>query len=44
MIIPKGDSLSQTLTKITKTDEGHETELITGCVFVKLIGKYGWKN
>jgi protein-L-isoaspartate(D-aspartate) O-methyltransferase len=44
MIIPKGDSLSQTLFKITKTEEGHETELITGCVFVKLIGKYGWKN
>ena len=44
MIIPKRDSLSQTLIKITKTEESHETEFITGCVFVKLIGKYGWKN
>lgn len=44
LIIPKGDSLSQELLKITKTKEGFKTKSITGCVFVKLIGKYGWKN
>lgn len=44
LIVPRGDTHSQTLLKITKTEEGHTTKSITGCVFVKLIGKYGWKN
>ena len=44
LIIPKGDAFSQTLFKITKTEKGFNTKSITGCVFVKLIGKYGWEN
>lgn len=44
LIIPRGDTHSQTLLKITKTEEGHTTKSITGCVFVKLIGQYGWDN
>jgi protein-L-isoaspartate(D-aspartate) O-methyltransferase len=44
LVIPKGDAFSQTLFKITKTEKGFDTKSITGCVFVKLIGKYGWKN
>ena len=44
LIIPKGDAFSQTLFKITKTSKGFNSQSITGCVFVKLIGKYGWEN
>jgi protein-L-isoaspartate(D-aspartate) O-methyltransferase len=44
LIIPKGDAFSQTLFKITKAEKGFDTKSITGCVFVKLIGKYGWEN
>ena len=44
LVIPKGDPFSQTLYKITKTEKGTKTQSITGCVFVKLIGKYGWEN
>ncbi len=44
LVIPKGDAFSQTLFKITKAGKGFDTKSITGCVFVKLIGKYGWEN
>ena len=44
LVIPKGDAFSQTLFKITKAEKGFHTKSITGCVFVKLIGKYGWEN
>ena len=44
LVIPKGDAFSQTLFKITKAEKGFDTKSITGCVFVKLIGKYGWEN
>jgi|TARA_B100000959_G_scaffold281054_1_gene344265 protein-L-isoaspartate(D-aspartate) O-methyltransferase len=44
LVIPKGDAFSQTLFKITKAEKGFNTKSITGCVFVKLIGKYGWEN
>ena len=44
LVIPKGDAFSQTLFEITKAEKGFDTKSITGCIFVKLIGKYGWKN
>ncbi len=44
LVIPKGDAFSQTLFKITKAEKGFDTKSITGCVFVKLIGRYGWEN
>ena len=44
LVIPKGDAFSQTLFEITKAEKGFDTKSITGCVFVKLIGKYGWEN
>lgn len=44
LIIPVGDSSSQVLTKVKKTKEGIEKTELCGCVFVKLIGKYGWKK
>jgi protein-L-isoaspartate(D-aspartate) O-methyltransferase len=42
IVIPVGGNFSQTLIKGIRTQKGIETEDITGCVFVKLIGEYGW--
>jgi protein-L-isoaspartate(D-aspartate) O-methyltransferase len=44
MVIPIGDEFSQTLIKVEKGKDGITTTNICGCVFVKLIGEYGWKN
>lgn len=43
LIIPVGDEYSQMLKKITKEADSFLYENITGCVFVKLIGNYGWR-
>ncbi len=42
IVIPVGGSFSQALVKGIRTAKGIKTDDITGCVFVKLIGKYGW--
>lgn len=42
LVIPIGGPLSQMLTKVIKTPEGIQTESVTECVFVKVIGQYGW--
>ncbi len=42
LVIPVGNSFHQTLTRVTKTDSGTGTESLEGCVFVPLIGEYGW--
>ena len=44
LVIPVGNSFQQTLTRVTRRGEGHETEKLEGCVFVPLIGEYGWKE
>jgi protein-L-isoaspartate(D-aspartate) O-methyltransferase len=44
MIIPVGDRYSQTLEKITKTEEGFREEDLGGVRFVSLIGEHGWKD
>lgn len=44
LIIPIGDAFSQDLYRITKKEDGIVKENLGGCRFVKLIGKYGWKN
>ncbi|MDO8682657.1 MAG: protein-L-isoaspartate(D-aspartate) O-methyltransferase [Armatimonadota bacterium] len=43
MVIPVGDFSYQALTLVEKTDRGASYREITGCVFVPLIGKYGWR-
>lgn len=45
LLVPVGDACSQTLTLITRTAAGAlvETDL-DGCVFVKLVGRYGWEK
>ena len=45
MVIPVGSELTQELLKIRKTGEKRiEVESLGGCIFVKLKGKYGWKE
>lgn len=42
LVIPVGDSYSQVLTVIKKEKGTFKEEQICGCVFVPLVGKYGW--
>lgn len=42
MVVPVGDRYSQMLYKIKKTPSGIVTSTSTPCMFVPLIGKYGW--
>ncbi len=44
LVIPIGDEFSQTLYRFRKTGKDIKKERITGCVFVRLIGKHGWKK
>jgi protein-L-isoaspartate(D-aspartate) O-methyltransferase len=44
LVIPVGDTWSQTLTRVRKTKEGLKFEYHGGCRFVRLIGKYGWEQ
>jgi protein-L-isoaspartate(D-aspartate) O-methyltransferase len=42
MILPVGSSSVQVLTKVIRKGNKIETSNITTCVFVPLVGKYGW--
>ncbi len=42
MLIPIGDREVQRLTLFRKTEQGVETEEITACTFVPLLGRFGW--
>jgi protein-L-isoaspartate(D-aspartate) O-methyltransferase len=44
MLIPIGDRNTQQLTLITKTDTGMESSSISDCVFVPLLGRFGWPS
>lgn len=44
MVIPVGSPVSQTLIKLVKTPTGTRTQNLAGCVFVKLIGTYGFED
>jgi protein-L-isoaspartate(D-aspartate) O-methyltransferase len=44
MIIPVGDAKNQTLLRISRDAAGFHQEELEGCRFVKLVGKYGWRN
>jgi protein-L-isoaspartate(D-aspartate) O-methyltransferase len=43
LIIPVGDKMFQTCKRITKRGDRYETTDLTSCVFVPLIGRYGWE-
>jgi len=44
LVIPVGSRYSQQLLKIVKTEHGLKEQYHTPCVFVPLIGKYGWEK
>jgi len=44
LVIPVGNTLQQTLTRVTKRGRDFRTERLEGCVFVPLIGEYGWSE
>jgi protein-L-isoaspartate(D-aspartate) O-methyltransferase len=45
MLIPLGDRNTQQLTLVRRSAEGGtEQETVTGCVFVPLIGRFGWPD
>ena len=44
LVIPVGPSSMQTLTVVTREDSGLQTREVGSCVFVPLVGMYGWKQ
>lgn len=44
MLIPIGDRREQQLTLFRRTDAGIESEAISQCLFVPLIGRFGWPD
>ena len=44
LILPLGESFSQVLTLVEKKNDRLESIQVCGCVFVPLVGKYGWKG
>lgn len=44
MLIPVGDYYSQKLMCIEKNDDKISIKELSGCVFVPLVGKYGWNQ
>jgi protein-L-isoaspartate(D-aspartate) O-methyltransferase len=44
LVIPVGPRYSQDLIRVTRRGNQFITETFTACVFVPLIGKYGWKE
>jgi protein-L-isoaspartate(D-aspartate) O-methyltransferase len=45
LLIPIGDRHQQQLTLVRRTEEGGtEQRAVTGCVFVPLIGRFGWSE
>lgn len=44
MVIPVGSQFSQTLVKVVRRGDDYQSDNLTGCMFVKLIGDFGWKE
>ncbi len=45
LLLPVGDVHAQTLILVTRTESGTLTASeLDGCVFVKLVGRYGWEK
>ncbi len=44
LAIPIGETFSQVLTLVTKHKGGFSEEQVCACVFVPLVGKYGWSE
>lgn len=44
LLIPIGDREGQQLTLFHRTEDGFESETVADCVFVPLIGRFGWPS
>lgn len=44
LVIPVGSRYTQTLCRITRFQNKFNLEEFTPCIFVPLVGKYGWKE
>jgi protein-L-isoaspartate(D-aspartate) O-methyltransferase len=44
LVIPVGDEQNQSLVRVTRTRSGFKQEPLGECKFVKLFGKYGWRD
>jgi protein-L-isoaspartate(D-aspartate) O-methyltransferase len=44
LVIPVGDEQGQSLLRVTRTRVGFKQEPLGECKFVKLFGKYGWRE
>jgi len=44
LLIPVGDRNEQRLTLFVQTEHGLESQVVTACVFVPLIGRFGWRE
>jgi protein-L-isoaspartate(D-aspartate) O-methyltransferase len=44
LVIPVGDEQAQTLLRVTRTGAAFKKEQLGECKFVKLFGKYGWRD
>jgi protein-L-isoaspartate(D-aspartate) O-methyltransferase len=44
LVIPIGDEQGQTLVRVTRARTGVKQEQLGECKFVKLLGKYGWRE
>ena len=44
LVVPIGEAQSQTLYLVEKVDGQMRTSTDCGCVFVKLVGRYGWED
>jgi protein-L-isoaspartate(D-aspartate) O-methyltransferase len=44
MVLPLGDSFSQVLTVVSKSGGKLGSSAVCGCVFVPLLGEYGWRQ
>jgi protein-L-isoaspartate(D-aspartate) O-methyltransferase len=44
LVIPIGDEQGQMLMRLTRTRTSFKKEQLGDCKFVKLLGKYGWRE
>lgn len=44
MLVPVGDRVQQKLTLVRRTEEGISMEPVSDCVFVPLVGRFGWSS
>lgn len=44
LVIPVGSSRQQELRRVVRHDRGFSERVVTGCVFVPLVGQHGWAS